>query len=244
MPTDPALEALRRYAADLTPGPVDPEALLTRARAGGTAPRRRARLMPALAVTMAFVLANAGLAVAADGAAPGDALYPVDRAYERIAGVVGLGGESAGERLAEAEVVAARGEPRSAVAQTGRALRTIDDVPGLPDAIVAVDEAEAELSVPAPDGETIGVPDQELRAAVEELIATAHEVADAAKAGDDPTPAARKVKEKAAAVASVARTNRPDHAGPEHAPGRNKEPGFPAEGKGRAGDPPGNSRQP
>lgn len=244
MPTDPALDALRRYAADLPGLPVDTEALLTRARAGGAAPHRRSRLIPVLAVTMAFVLANAGLAVAANGAAPGDPLYPVDRAYERIAGAVGLAGESPGERLAEAEVVAARGEPRSAVAQTGRALRAIDDAPGLPDAVAAVDEAEAELTVPAPQAETIGLPGDELRAAVDDLIATAHEVADAAKRGADAAPAARKVKEKATKVAEVARGSRPDHAGPEHAPGQTKDPGEPATGKGRADDPPGKSRQP
>lgn len=239
-----ALDALRRYATDLAGEPVDAEALLARARAQPVPARRAQRLVPALAVTLAFLVANAGLAVAANGAAPGDALYPVDRAYERLAAAVGLTGESAQERLDEAVVVAARGEPRSAVAQTGRALRALDEGPGLPDAIMAVEEAEAELSVPIPDAETIAVPDERLRSAVDDLIATAHEVAETARSGGDPAAAAQRVKEKAAEVAAAARSNRPEHAGQNDAPGQNKESGEPAEGKGRAGEPPGKPRQP
>ncbi len=244
MATDPALEALRRYSEDFEEGTLDTEALLTRARARESTPALRPgrRLAPALALTAAFFVANVGLAFAANGSAPGDTLYAVDRAYERIAGAVGLADESPEERLDEAAVVAARGEPRRAVIQTGRALRALDDAPGLPEAILAVAEAEAELRGPAPEGETIGIPDEVLRTAVEDLIATAHEVADAAKAGTDPAAAARRVQEKAAEVAAAARGKRPDHAGKDNAPGQGGESDRP--GKGRAGEPPGRSGRP
>jgi len=69
----------------------------------GSLKRRAAAL--AVAVT-AFVGGTSGLALAADGAKPGDALYGVDRALETVG--IGAGGEQ--ERLSEAEALVDAGD--------------------------------------------------------------------------------------------------------------------------------------
>ena len=83
-----------------------------------TIPRRRLApqqgLIPRLAtVGMAVLLMSgtAGMALAANGAAPGDALYGLDRALERV----GIGSGSTNERLDEAVVIAAQGRSGEAV---------------------------------------------------------------------------------------------------------------------------------
>src|SRR5690606_17802627 len=62
-----------------------------------------------------LVVANLGTAALADSAVPGDFLYPVDRAYEELADLVGFGGDRGEERLEEATVLADRGELLAAV---------------------------------------------------------------------------------------------------------------------------------
>ena len=77
-----------------------------------TAPTATVRLrlrhrVATVAAAITLVLGSgAGVAIAADGAAPGDALYGLDRALERI----GLGGGGAAERLQEAADLARAGQ--------------------------------------------------------------------------------------------------------------------------------------
>ena len=90
---------------------------------------RRLALAPRLVVALtaiALVVGMSGIAVASDGAAPGDALYGLDRALERVG--IGVGG--ADERLAEATVLVGQ----------GRAADALDH------AIEAIDEADKEAS--------------------------------------------------------------------------------------------------
>ncbi|MGH3666808.1 MAG: hypothetical protein ACRDU7_00860 [Acidimicrobiia bacterium] len=61
---------------------------------------------------------TAGAALAADGAVPGDALYGLDRAFERV----GIGSGSTGERLDEAVVMTAQGRSDEAVEHAIEAL--------------------------------------------------------------------------------------------------------------------------
>jgi hypothetical protein len=61
---------------------------------------------------------TAGAALAADGAVPGDALYGLDRAFERV----GIGSGSTDERLDEAAVIAAQGRSDEALAHGIEAL--------------------------------------------------------------------------------------------------------------------------
>ena len=78
-------------------------------------------LTPRLATVAMGVLlmsGTAGAALAADGAVPGDALYGLDRAFERV----GIGSGSTDERLDEAVVIAAQGRSEEAVAHAIEAL--------------------------------------------------------------------------------------------------------------------------
>ncbi len=70
-------------------------------------PRRlRTRLAIVMASMMALLLATTGVGLAADGASPGDALYGLDIALERV----GINNGRAHERLTEAVALAEAGE--------------------------------------------------------------------------------------------------------------------------------------
>jgi len=69
----------------------------------------------ALPALVLILFGNIGLAAAADSAVPGDLLYPVDRAYERIGEVFGIDTDTSSERLAEASVLLAEGRFDTAV---------------------------------------------------------------------------------------------------------------------------------
>ncbi len=108
-----------------------PKSILVVATAvtGPTGFTRRLALAPRLVVALtaiALVVGMSGIAVASDGAAPGDTLYGLDRALERVG--IGVGG--AGERLAEATVLVGQ----------GRAADALDH------AIEAIDKADEEAS--------------------------------------------------------------------------------------------------
>ena len=79
----------------------------------GLAPR-----MATVGVAVLLMSGTAGAALAADGAVPGDALYGLDRAFERV----GIGSGSTGERLDEAVVIATRGRSDEAVEHAIEAL--------------------------------------------------------------------------------------------------------------------------
>lgn len=106
---------------------VDTELERSAERSGATAPTRVARrLTPVLAAGMVFGLSNVALAAVANPAAPGDALYGVDRAYERVAVILGSG-SYASERLDEAVAVLERGQPSVALDLVEEALIDITD---------------------------------------------------------------------------------------------------------------------
>lgn len=111
-----ALEPLVAMMIDLREidPPADSEhmgtALAALARTGAPPQRRRSRRFVAVAATVGLFFAMSGLAFAADHAAPGDLLYPVDRAFEKI-GILDGGID---ERLAEFEALLARGEAERA----------------------------------------------------------------------------------------------------------------------------------
>lgn len=81
------------------------------------------RVMPRLAIgalaLFALVTMSTGLAYAANGAAPGDLLYGIDRALE----AVGIGDGGAGERLAEAQALVAAGDAAGGLTVTTQALQ-------------------------------------------------------------------------------------------------------------------------
>jgi hypothetical protein len=71
----------------------------------------RRRLVAAAAVAGAMLVGGAGMAAAADGAAPGDALYGLDRALEDL----GIGDGGAGERYDEAADLMEDGDEEGAL---------------------------------------------------------------------------------------------------------------------------------
>jgi hypothetical protein len=121
------------------------------------APARRLRFLRprlATALTLVFLLSGmTGLAFAADGAAPGDALYGLDRALERI----GIGNGAAAERIAEAQALFQEGLVSEAMAHTAGAIEESDDgilgedasdaaeaLLGAADAVTSTDQGEAD----------------------------------------------------------------------------------------------------
>jgi hypothetical protein len=132
-------------------------ASIARSSHGVTAPspvpvrRSMWRLQPQLATIIAALLlvgAFSGVAVAADGAAPGDPLYGIDRALEKI----GIGAGNAEERLEEARRLLSEGEAEEALRHTSQVLEDEED-PALGDARAAIDDATIQLEddQPQPD---------------------------------------------------------------------------------------------
>jgi hypothetical protein len=162
-------------------------------------PRRRtvlSTLLSSLAVkvlagTVALASVGAGIAIAADGAAPGDALYGIDRAMERV-GVLD-GGPA--ERLAEAEGLVEADLP-AAVETAGEAAAAA----GAGDAAEALDQAAARVALGGEDEQVLET--REYVAALLRLIASQLE-------GDGVD---------GEAVAEAARMIRPDVTLPEQVP--------------------------
>lgn len=103
----PEKDSLRRFAADLeaAAGRERMERLATRAMGRAqTASHRSLRWALASTVMLAMMVGLTG--TVADDATPGELLYPVDRAAERV----GIGRGSAAERLREALVAAQAGD--------------------------------------------------------------------------------------------------------------------------------------
>ena len=75
----------------------------------------RAPAFAAAAAGFLLVLGSTGVAVAADAAAPGDALYGLDQAMERV----GILDGGVAERLSEAKALAARGDTDAALLHAG-----------------------------------------------------------------------------------------------------------------------------
>lgn len=125
MSTSP-MDDLKAYAASLTDSVSVEEtdtvvASVLRAPRGGRLPLKQ-RVTAVGVVIATFLSANVGLAAAAQNAAPGDALYGVDRAYERIAAFVGISNSRTEERLQEANDLAERGDASAALAAASAAL--------------------------------------------------------------------------------------------------------------------------
>ena len=118
--------------------PADVEYMATvlaaTARASRHSPRPALRRVMALAASVAVLFALSSVAIAADGAVPGDLLYGVDRAMERI----GIGDGGVDERIVEFDALIERGQHQDAfemldefaesapVSEASRAQRHID----------------------------------------------------------------------------------------------------------------------
>ncbi len=184
-----ALDHLRRYADDLA-SEVSPFAAHRAVeRAMTPLVHRPRKLVVALVTTGLLGVSNVALAATADSAVPGDRLYTVDRAYERIVDLVGLGGPRVAERLQETSVLVERGELAMALDLVQETLTRILESS---DPHAALDEFEEEVG---------SQPE-----AVAALVATAKATATQENPGQDVSEQARKLRELL--------SQRPDHAGP------------------------------
>ena len=162
MTEHPAHEALRAYASrledEVSPGVTHRG--VRKAMAAEPARLRLKRTAVVVASALGFGLGNTALALAAQPSVPGDVLYGVERAYERVAALVGIQLGSPEERLDEAKVLIERGDLMAARALVVEALGDA----GVPGA--------SELAQQVPP-ENVG-----------DLVDRARGVADAAKTGD------------------------------------------------------------
>ncbi len=115
---------LRALAADLEHSVPAERTRFRVAMALEPAPHRPRRTVVALATAGLLTISNVALAAVANPAAPGDALYGVDRAYERVQNLAGFDSHAA-ERLQEAVVMAERGRASEVLSLVQEALTEV-----------------------------------------------------------------------------------------------------------------------
>lgn len=249
-PSEDAVERFATAAAAQVRAVQSPAAAPTASR--DRLARRPLGLRPqvaAMLTTVLLVAGSTGVAVAADTAAPGDGLYGLDRALENI----GIGDGRAGERLEEANVLVAEGQPEEALMHVTEALAATDD--DVAQARTAVDAAIEDLETAGPEAGHPAI-EEEVTALLDYLsenIGTGvgadgrefgQGVADLARdiTPDDETEVTDPVE-----VPTPSNGNQPeDEAGIDDGPGNgNGSFGAPGNGNGNGNwnpDPPGNPR--
>jgi hypothetical protein len=109
-------------AASTTEGGRIAARSLSESPAGAPWFRRVAVVLGSMAI---FAGANVGLALAANSSAPGDALYGIDRAYEKIETAIGLHPNLAAERFQEAAKLSERGDLATAFQTASEAMEEL-----------------------------------------------------------------------------------------------------------------------
>jgi hypothetical protein len=189
---------LRRYADDLA-SEVSPSTARRAVRSAmSSTPRRPRRALVALVTTGLLGLSNVALAAVADPAVPGDALYGVDRAYERVVDLAGFGGPRVTERMQETGVLVERGE-------LGLALELVQETLGK---ILESDDPDAEFQTLV--AELDEAPGAVSELVLNDLVAVARSVGNGDATGQDVAELARQLGQRL----SEERSNRPDQAGP------------------------------
>lgn len=126
---------------------------LLRARPYFERPRRRWVLV---ASSVGAVLLGAlGLGALADQAVPGQVLYPIDRAYESVAGLVGISEDRSEERLVEALALIDRGREVEAVALIDEAIEYLASQPRLQTALLDAPGPITSTTSPEPTSTTL-----------------------------------------------------------------------------------------
>lgn len=229
MSTSP-MDDLKAYAASLTDSVSIAEtdavvAGVLRAPRGGRQPVKQ-RVTAVGVVIATFLSANVGLAAASQNAAPGDALYGVDRAYERIAEFVGISNPRTEERLQEANELANRGDASAALAAASAALEAVSsslEDPGsdaFGEAANSIREASEEITDAIPTSGT-SRPEfvNDMMAETRMIVELAHLLRDAAKTDGNASEAAKELKDRAKGLSEKAKqekANNSDMGKPEN----------------------------
>ncbi len=108
-----------------------------------TRSRRPRTALVALVTAGLMAVSNVALAAVANPAAPGDALYGVDRAYEHLQNLAGFNSHAA-ERLAEAAVMAGQGHSTEVLTLVDEAL---SEVLASPDPAAAVEKLKRKANL-------------------------------------------------------------------------------------------------
>lgn len=166
------LEDLRRLGQFLVDQASPEEAQLAARRALATQGpmARRRRWVVALTAGALLSSSTVALGIEADDAAPGDVLYPFDRAIETVVSIFGSGNQAI-ERIDEAEFLLARGDLPLALLTLGEAVEEYDHTTA--QELVA---ASGELSASETTAAVGGL--------VADLVADARQIATTAQSGD------------------------------------------------------------
>ncbi len=125
---------LRSYG-DFLVGRADPTEGGRIARRAMAEPLRRTHWLRRVIVVMGSVVtlvgANVGMAFAANGSIPGDPLYGLDRAYERVEIAIGLHPNLAAERFDEASKLVDRGDIAAAFETASEGAADLDGSSGI-----------------------------------------------------------------------------------------------------------------
>jgi hypothetical protein len=208
---------LRAYAADLeTQVPAERARVRAMAALHPSKPRRRTSVIAA-AVVGFMGISNVALAAVANPAVPGDALYGVDRAYERVGSALGFAGGARFELLSEAATVVARGQSATALMLVEEALS----------GIASGDEETARAMLAELER---GADVQALQDQLQQMLDIAQDTAETAS-DEDLRGAARSAQSRGLSVAEAAKEIRstielPDAASQE-TPGENGNGGPP-----------------
>ena len=177
-----------------------------------TPTRRPRKAFVALATTGLLAVSNVALAATADPSAPGDALYGLDRAYEQVVDLTGLGGPRVSERLQETNVLVERGD-------LGAALDLVQETLGK---VLESDDPDAEFQTLVAGLE--GAPGAVSELVLADLVGVARSLGSTDATGQDVAELARQFGQRL----SEERSNRPDDVGPGENNG-NDNPGPPDE---------------
>lgn len=159
-------------------------------------PIRRLQLRTRVALLATILVgSNVGLAAASDSAVPGDILYPIDRAYESVSGLVGIETGGIEERMSEAVILLTNGDLERAIATATEALPdTAQEERGV------LDELASELTqYDTPNGHS-----GEVQAAVAALLQAVQGLSEDSPPGHDK-PAKDEFRAHVRSVAEAAR---------------------------------------
>ncbi|MBT8217429.1 MAG: hypothetical protein KJO17_11310, partial [Acidimicrobiia bacterium] len=188
-------------------------------------------LVKALIGTAAFAAVGTGAAVGSDGAVPGDALYGLDRALERV----GINHGGASERIEEAMVLVDRGTHGRALETIQEAVEDLAGDPGDAGAVAALQNAADHIATIRSTGATGYGDTQAFRDQVAGFLnAIAADMEDGKVDGAMVAENARQFSATARSFAE-SRGAAPDEAGP---PGPGTSSGPPDPGPGNKPDEP------